>query len=158
MTTRTHARPWQAWTLAVVELFVAYQAVSGGIGLITDTWHMPAEWLTRTPFTTWVGPGWILIGLVAVPHLLAAVPVVALPRRPRLGVLAGLLAGASLLIWIVMQLALLQQFFFLQPVIAGIGVIELALALWWRARLRRDAGTRVDSPLMSSTEAHGVHS
>jgi hypothetical protein len=130
-------RGWQAWALAVVELFVAYQAVSGGIGLITDTWQLPTDWLTRTPFTTWVGPGWILIGLVAVPHVLAAVPVVLLPRRPRLGITAGMLAGASLLVWIAVQIALLQVFFFLQPVIAVIGLIELGLALWWRARLRR---------------------
>lgn len=130
-------RGWQAWALAVVELFVAYQAVSGGIGLITDTWQLPTDWLSRTPFTTWVGPGWILIGLVAVPHVLAAVPVVLLPRRPRLGITAGMLAGASLLVWIAVQVALLQVFFFLQPVIAAIGLVELGLALWWRARLRR---------------------
>lgn len=130
-------RAWQAWALAVVELFVAYQAVSGGIGLITDTWQLPTDWLSRTPFTTWVGPGWILIGLVAVPHVLAAVPVVLLPRRPRLGITAGMLAGASLLVWIAVQIALLRVFFFLQPVIAVIGLVELGLALWWRARLRR---------------------
>ena len=35
-----------------------------------------------------------------------------------------MLAGASLLVWIAMQLALLQVFFFLQPVIAVIGVVE----------------------------------
>ena len=130
-------RAWQAWALAVVELFVAYQAVSGGIGLITDTWQLPTDWLSRTPFTTWVGPGWILIGLVAVPHVLAAVPVVLLPRRPRLGITAGMLAGASLLVWIAAQVALLQVFFFLQPVIAVIGLVELGLALWWRGRLVR---------------------
>lgn len=132
-------RPWQAWVLAAVEAFVVYQAISGGQGLITDTWHLPAAWLARTPFDTWVGPGWTLIALVAVPHLLAMAPVLFLRRRPDLGVLAGVLAGASLLIWIAVQLALLQVYFFLQPVIAGVGVVELGLALWWRAALRRRA-------------------
>ncbi|PFG16898.1 hypothetical protein ATK74_1453 [Propionicimonas paludicola] len=130
-------RRWQTWALAVIEVFVAYQAISGGVGLITDTWKLPTAWLARTPFDTWVGPGWILIGLVAVPQLLAAVPQLFLPRRPGLGVLAGLLAGANLLIWIILQLAVLQIYFFLQPVIAGFGVVEIGLALWWRARLRR---------------------
>ncbi len=151
-TRRRPVRPWQAWALAAVELFVAYQAVSGGIGLITDTWKMPIEWLVRTPFSTWVGPGWILISLVAVPHLLAAVPVVGMPRRPGLGVLAGVLAGASLLAWIGMQLALLQVFFFLQPVIALIGCVELGLALWWRARVQREAQGRIAEPVMSSAD------
>ena len=134
--TRTR-RTWQAWTLAAVELFVVYQAVSGGIGLMADSWQLPAAWLVRTPFHTWVGPGWILIGLIGVPHLLAAVPVLALPGRPKLGVLAGYLAGGSLIGWITLQLALLQVYFFLQPVIAVIGLIEAGLAHWWRRRLAR---------------------
>lgn len=93
-------RPWQAWALAVTELFITGQAVYGGVGLITDSWQLPTEWLARTPFDTWVGPGWVLIALVGLPHLLAAIPVVFLPRRPRLGILAGYLAGGSLLVWI----------------------------------------------------------
>lgn len=127
-------RPWQAWTLAAVELLVSYQAFSGGVGLISDSWELPAAWLVRTPFETWVGPGWVLIGLIGLPHLLAAVPVVLLPNRPRLGILAGFLAGGSLLVWIALQLALLQVYFFLQPVIAVMGLIEAGLAYWWRRR------------------------
>ena len=140
--TRSHTtrprRTWQAWTLAAIELFVTYQAVSGGIGLMTDSWKLPTEWLVRTPFTTWVGPGWILIGLIGVPHLLAAVPPLFLRARPRLGILAGFLAGGSLLVWIAMQLAVLQVYFFLQPVIAVIGVVEAGLAYWWLRRTQRD--------------------
>jgi len=128
--TRTR-RAWQAWALAAVELFVAYQAASGGVGLMTNTWQLSAEMLARTPFETWAGPGWLLICLVAVPHLLAAIPPVLLPGRPRLGILAGYLAGGSLMVWIAMQLALLQMYFFLQPVVAVIGLIEVGLAHWW---------------------------
>ncbi|HEX5335561.1 MAG TPA: hypothetical protein VFW55_06740 [Propionicimonas sp.] len=138
--TTTPVRPrraWQAWTLAAIQLFVAYQAISGGIGLISNTWGMPSQWLVRTPFTTWTGPGWILITLVAIPHVVAAIPALALPGRPRLGVLAGVLAGASLLVWIAVQLALLQQFFFLQPIIAAIGLLQLGVAWSWRRRLTR---------------------
>jgi hypothetical protein len=132
-------RAWQAWTLAAVELLVTYQAVSGGIGLMTNSWQLPTEWLVRTPFDSWTGPGWILIGLIGVPHLLAAVPALLMPARPRLGILAGFLGGGSLLVWIVMQLALLQVYFFLQPVIVAIGVIEAGLAYWWRRRTLRHA-------------------
>ena len=134
-TTRTR-RAWQAWTLAAVELFVAYQAVSGGVGLITNSWQLPTEWLVRTPFESWVGPGWVLICLIGVPHVLAAVPPVLLPGRPRLGILAGYLAGGSLLVWIAVQLALLQVYFFLQPVIVAFGLIEAGLAYWWQRRTR----------------------
>ena len=89
-------RPWQAWVLAGAELLVVYQAVSGGIGLINNTRQLPTDWLTRTPFDSWVGPGRLLIGLVGLPHICAAVPVLARPRRSRLGVLAGVLALRAL--------------------------------------------------------------
>lgn len=137
----SRTRTWQAWVLAALELFVAYQAVSGGMGLIYDTWELPTEWLVRTPFSSWVGPGWLLIGTVAFPHVLAAIPVLFLPRRPALGTLAGVLAGVSLLLWIAIQVAVLQVYFFLQPVIAVIGLMELGLALWWRAGLRREVAS-----------------
>ncbi|HEY3340116.1 MAG TPA: hypothetical protein VGK18_16575 [Propionicimonas sp.] len=140
-------RPWHAWVLAAIHLFVAYQAVSGGVGLMTNTWNLPSDYLTRTPFTTWTGPGWILIALVAVPQAVAAVPALVLPGRPRLGILAGLLGGASLLLWIAVQLALLQEYFFLQPVVAAIGVVEIGVAVLWRRRLAlrdRSVPTRVE--------------
>ncbi len=45
----------------------------------------------------------------------------------------GLAGGAALVLWIVVQLALLQHYlFFLQPVVAGLGLVEIALALYWR--------------------------
>ncbi len=132
-------RPWQAWTLATVELFVAYQAVSGGIGLITGTWPMPAEWLFRTPFSNWVGPGWLLIVLIGVPHVLASLVIIVRARQPQPGILAGLLAGVSLVVWIVIQLALLQRFFFLQPIVVVLGLVEIGLALWWQRRLAADS-------------------
>ncbi len=128
----TWRRPWQAWTLATVEIFIAIQGVIGGVGLISDTWAMPRDWLTRTPFDTWAGPGWMLIALIAIPHLAAAIGVFV---STRLGILGGVLAGLSLLIWIAAQIALLQVFFVLQPVIAVVGFVEIGLALWWRHRL-----------------------
>ncbi len=140
--TRTR-RAWQAWVLAAVELFVAYQAASGGVGLMTDSWQLPTDMLVRTPFETWVGPGWLLICLVGVPHVLAAVPPVLLPGRPRLGILAGYLGGGSLLVWIAVQLALLQMYFFLQPVVVVLGLIEAGLAFWWQRRINSsDPGSR----------------
>ncbi|MGV9792686.1 hypothetical protein [Gordonia sp. NPDC003422] len=130
--TPTRRRPWQCWMLAVIELLIAAQATYGGLSLIADTWQMNRDWLERTPFDSWVGPGWMLIALIAVPHLAAAIAAL-VPSSPRLGVLGGVLAGATLLLWIVVQIATLQVFFFLQPVIAVVGVLEIGLALWWRS-------------------------
>lgn len=62
--------------------------------------------------------------MIGAPHVLAAVPIIVLPGRPRQGIIAGYLAGDSLLAWISMQLLLLQVLFFLQPVITAIGLLE----------------------------------
>jgi hypothetical protein len=56
-------------------------------------------------------------------------------KDPRAGVI-GLVAGAALVLWIAVQLLVLQRYFFLQPVIAGFGVLEMVLAWWWIHRSR----------------------
>ena len=57
-------------------------------------------------------------------------------RRHPWGPVAGVLAGAGLVLWIAVQLALLQRYFFLQPVIAGLGLVEMGLAWAWLRQLR----------------------
>ncbi|MFE0750129.1 hypothetical protein [Gordonia sp. NPDC058843] len=128
-----------AWALGGLELFVALAAIGGGSALIADRWAMPREWLANTPFGTWAGPGVALIAAIAMPHLVAAAAVVvpSVPARP--GIFGGLLAGGSLIAWIVLQVALLRVFFFLQPVMLVVGVVEIALALWWRRDIENSA-------------------
>ena len=72
-----------------------------------------------------------LLVTVAVPQLVAAWLV--WRHDPWAGVV-GALVGAALVLWILVQLALLQRYFFLQPVIAGIGLAELGVALLWIRR------------------------
>ena len=119
--------------LLVVLLLVAANALYGGVGLVLDGLGMPVEWLERLPVDTWTWPGVALLATVAVPQLVAARFV--WRRDPRAGVV-GLVAGAALVLWIVVQVLLLQRYFFLQPVIAGLGVLEAVLAGWWIRRSR----------------------
>ena len=139
-TTRRHTtttRGWAATGLLVVLLVVAANAVYGGVALAVDGMGMPAEWLDRLPVDTWTWPGVALLATVALPQLVAAWLVW---RRHPLAPVAGLLAGAGLVLWIGVQLAVLQRYFFLQPVIAGLGLLELLLAwVWWRQE--RGAGS-----------------
>ncbi len=141
-----YRRTWAAALLAVVELLVAYQAIDGGLALADDRWRMPREWLQHTPFDNWTGPGLVLIAAIGVPHALAALAVVVLPVDARLGILGGLLSGASLVAWIGIQIALLQVFFFLQPVIVVLGIIEICLAILWRRTLSRRPVPPPDDP------------
>ena len=126
-------RGWAGGALLVVLLLVALNAIYGGIALVVNGMGMPVEWLERMPSRSWTLPGIALVLTVAVPQLVAAWFV--LRRDPRAGVV-GLVAGAALVLWIVVQLLVLQHYFFLQPVIAGVGLLEMLLAGWWVHRSR----------------------
>lgn len=122
-------RGWQPWTLAVLDGLTGAAAVYGGAGLIRDGFGMPDGWLAATPLTGWVLPGVALLIGVAVPQL-AAAALILLGARP--GLAAGYLAGLLLVAWIAVELLILRRYFFLQPVIAGIGAAEVLLAWRWQ--------------------------
>ena len=126
-------RGWAGATLLGLLLFVAVAAVYGGVGLVSDGMGMPLEWLDRLPVDTWVWPGIALLATVAVPQAVAAWFVWA--HDPRAG-MVGVLAGLALVLWIVVQLVVLQRYFFLQPVIAVIGLAEAGLGYAWIRRSR----------------------
>lgn len=142
MTTTTRMRPvtrwtvsrtrgWEGNTLLVLLVLVGVAAVYGGTGLMASGLGMPLEWLDPLPVDTWSWPGMALLATVAVPQLTAALLV--WRRDPRAGVV-GVLVGVALVAWILVQLALLQRYFFLQPVIAGVGTLEVVLAASWVRR------------------------
>jgi hypothetical protein len=63
------------------------------------------------------------------------------PRHPgRLA--AGYLAGLLLIAWIAVELLILRRYFFLQPVIAGIGAAEILLAWRWQRSGKIVTGSR----------------
>ena len=133
-------RPWPAWVLAAVAVIVGGAAVLGGVQMIRNGYVMPREWLSGTPFTDWTLPGVLLLAGVAALQL-AVAAMIATRRRAALG--ASYLAGLGLLAWIVVQLLVLQRFFFLQPVIAVLALAETGLAwLWQRTKGRRSDHNR----------------
>ena len=127
----SRTRGWEGATLLGLLLFVGAAAVYGGVGLIVDGMGMPLDWLDRLPVDTWTWPGVALLATVALPQLVGAWLV--WRRDPRAGAV-GALVGACLVLWILVQLALLQRYFFLQPLIAAIGLAELGVALLWVRR------------------------
>ena len=134
------ARRWPAWVLAAVAVLTGSLAVLGGVQMIRDGFGMPPSWLSGTPLTSWALPGVLLLAGVALPQLAAAAMIV---TRRRLALAGGYLAGLILVGWIVVQVVVLQRFFFLQPVIAVLGLAETGLAwLWQRAGDRRSGRNR----------------
>jgi hypothetical protein len=122
-------RDWAAWLMAGLAVLIGAASVFGGIRLIHDGLGMPADYLTATPFSSWVLPGLALLIGVAVPQFAAAILIAA---GHRWALLASYTAGALLVAWILVQLLVMQRYFFLQPVIAALGVAELALVRAWQ--------------------------
>lgn len=119
--------------LAVLEAFIAVQAVYGGISLIADTWHLDPEWLQHLPLIDdWVLPGALLILVIAVPMAVAAF--MEWTHRAK-AVRVSLAAGLILVGWITAQLLLMPTaHLWLQPVCVILGlVVATSAALRIRA-------------------------
>jgi hypothetical protein len=127
------------WALVAVEFLIAANAVYGGVGLIRDGLGMPGEWLESTPFDSWRWPGVFLLLVIAVPMTTAAVLEIA---RSQWAFAASMLAAVAQVTWIVVQLAVLRRYFFLQPVLFGAGLLVAGLALWSHHGQRRSTEPR----------------
>lgn len=111
---------------AGVELAIAAAAVYGGVGLMADAIGMSDDWLSGTPFRSWVLPGVLLILVVAVPMTVAAV--LELRRSPWAGI-ASVTAGAAQIGCIAAQLLIMQRYHVLQPVMMTVGLLVVLAAL-----------------------------
>jgi hypothetical protein len=138
-------RDWAAWLTASLALLIAASAVFGGVRMVHDGLGMPADYLASTPFSSWALPGLALLAGVAVPQLVAGILIAAGHRR---ALVAGYLAGAVLIAWILVQLVVLQRYFVLQPVIAALGMAELVLVRIWQQAASAVRAPRRQPPLL----------
>lgn len=117
-----------AWTsLLVLQSLLALAAIGGGIGLIaTGGLGLPLSALETSPFDSFVGPGLLLAVVVGGTQALAVV----LQLRNSVWYLAGAsVAGFGLLIWIFVQVLVLQEYSLLQPAVFAASVLQLALTV-----------------------------
>lgn len=106
--------------------FVALNAFGGGGYGLWGAEGVPTEWLQGSPFHDYFIPSLILFVGVGGSCALATVAVL---RRFRLARPIALFAGAVLLGWIAVQVAIIGYVSWLQPamVIAGLLIIALAM-------------------------------
>lgn len=105
---------------------IAVAAWAGAVGLLTGVIDFGAAITARLPFHSAVFAGIALAVVVAVPMTVTAW--LGLRNRPQWRD-AGAVAGALLIGWIVVQLAVVQTFSWLQPVMALAGLTALTCAL-----------------------------
>lgn len=132
------------WHRVVLGLcfFTGVTAVLRGYGLATAPVGSPAvppaELLARTPFSSSLVPGLVLLLVVGCGNLVAALMEA---RRLRHSELAVALAGALSLGWLAAQLLLIGTLSWLQFVSLFVSLVTVGGALWlWRNRHRLEAG------------------
>jgi hypothetical protein len=114
-------------TLIVVTVFNAVSAVGGAIAMLaTDGLGMPKSWLVNGPFDSFLWPALILLVVVGGSQTLAAV--LLLRRRPS-SLFWTSVAGFAMIMWILVEIVMIQAFDWLQGLYFGTGVVQLALVL-----------------------------
>ncbi|MGD9996713.1 MAG: hypothetical protein AB7L17_22335 [Ilumatobacteraceae bacterium] len=122
-------------TLAGLALVMAVAAVGGGLGLAMGWIDMGSTIDERLPFDSPVLAGTALAAIVALPMAVTAWR--AWREDGRAGH-TGELAGVMLVGWIAVQLVVIRQFSFLQPVCVAFALALLVLA--WNSGSHRQAG------------------
>jgi hypothetical protein len=105
--------------------FGALNAFGGGYYGLSGARGVPVEWLQGSPFSDYTVPSLILFVIVGGSLLTAAIAVFA---RARIARASALTAGAIVLIWIAVQVAIIGYVSWMQPATTIGGVLILSLA------------------------------
>ncbi|MES2170326.1 MAG: hypothetical protein V4479_06330 [Actinomycetota bacterium] len=115
------------WTLVVVTVFNALSALAGGIAILaTGGLGMPLSMLEGGPFTSFTGPGLILLIVIGGTQVLSAV---LLLLRKQSALLWTAVAGFGMTIWIFVETGIISGTSWLQVLYFATGVVQLALIL-----------------------------
>ena len=112
-------------TLTVLVAFGALSALVGAVlAIATNGAGVPLEYLNNSPFSSYFIPGLILGVVVGGTQLAAAIALLA--KRDKALVLSAI-AGFGMLIWTFVELAMIQQYSWLQGAYFILGGLELIL-------------------------------
>jgi len=111
--------------LTVLVVFGALSALLGAILAIgANGGGVPLEYLKNSPFSSYFVPGLILGAVVGGTQLAAAIALLA--KRDKAPLLSAI-AGFGMLIWTFVELAMIQQYSWLQGAYFILGGLELIL-------------------------------
>jgi hypothetical protein len=112
-------------SLAVLLWFGAVSALAGGVlGVFVNGAGVPLRYLENTPFSSYVIPGLVLGIVIGGTQALAAI---AVHRRTPHALIAAVVAGFGMILWIFVEIAVISEYSPLQTVYFALGVLELGL-------------------------------
>jgi hypothetical protein len=131
-------RPPFVWLAVGIELFTGVLAIPVGWLFLTDptgrSLGLPAGWIESTPFGSYFVPGLYL--LIVNGFGMLALAAMSVARHWLAPWLTGAL-GVGLIIWILVQFAVMPETMILQPLFLGAGLIVGFVALFWLRRTRQ---------------------
>ena len=121
-----------AWIAIAALVLLGIGALAGGVALVAkpdgSVMHMPLAYLEDSPFADYLLPGLILGGLFGVGSLVvAAMGIVRLRVAPFL----AFIVGCGQMIWIAVQLTIIEEFSFLHPTMFGVGLVIAVASVFW---------------------------
>lgn len=117
------------YTLGSIILFVALNAFGGGLYGMHGADEVPESWLDGTVFHSYFIPGLILFLVVGGSCLITSIMVFG---KHRFAQRSAFICAAVILLWIFVQLKVIGFVSWLQPFIAGLGVLILLLNLLYK--------------------------
>lgn len=137
----TIERPRWALIAVPLEVVTAIGAIPVGIAFLTDptggSMGLPRGWIEATVFGSYLVPGLYLLAMNGVGMLVAAG--LTLARHWTAPWLTAIL-GAGLVIWILVQVAVMPETSALQAVFGSIGVALTAIGVAWLRRIGLSVG------------------
>jgi hypothetical protein len=113
--------------LIALEIFGALSALIGAVlALALNGAGVPLAYLAHSRFSSYAVPGLVLGVVVGGTQIAAAVALIA---HKRSALLLSAIAGFGMLIWIFVELAVIQHYSWLQAVYFVHGALELSLVL-----------------------------
>ena len=113
--------------LVALLLFGAVSSFAGAVlAFNAESVGVPLEFLAKTPLTSFVVPGLILGVVVGGSQLMAAI---VLLTHHRTSLRWGTVAGFGMLIWIFVEIAIIETYSWLQSLYFGLGALELIFVL-----------------------------
>jgi len=124
----------------ILQIFIALGAVGGGLVLLLDPsgqgMGFSVELLSNSPFTNYLIPGLFLLAVNGIGNFFCGFLSI---RKHQYAGYAGMLFGAILMVWILVQVWVLGWVSWLQPLFLFLGALELALGLILNKGLAREA-------------------
>jgi len=142
-------KPFELYILFFWMAFLSLNGLGGGVVFMIkpdgSLMGMTTEWLTKTPFQSFLIPGICLFLMNGVFPLIALVGLIGRRKENRVlnalnvfrdrhwGWTFSVYSGIITITWIIIQ-QLITNFFVLQPIIIAVGLINLVLALMPRVQ------------------------